>query len=65
MREGMETFGPQGQRAQSQHFLEEKQLKSSRQYYVCILGGISPKYGEFVASKEHSEVVGNSAPKVL
>lgn len=31
----------------------------------CMLGGISPKYGEFVASKEHSEVVGNSAPKVL
>ena len=32
---------------------------------VCMLGGITPKYRELVASKEHSEVVGNSAPKVL
>ena len=30
-----------------------------------MLGSIPPKYRELVVSKEHSEVVGNSAPKVL
>ena len=29
------------------------------------IGGIPPKYRELVASKEHSDVVGKSAPKVL
>ena len=30
-----------------------------------MLGGIPPKYRELVASKGHSDVVGNTAPKVL
>ena len=30
-----------------------------------MLGGIPPKYRELVASKELSDVVGYSAPKVL
>lgn len=53
-----------GKSMQWPHFNGGEQVKSPRQYDVYARG-IPPKYREFVAPDKHSEVVGNSALKVL
>ena len=56
------TAGPKG--AVLAFFWRKNRL-SLHANIVSMLGGIPPKYREFVAAYKHSEVVGNSAPKVL
>ena len=65
MRRKRRTVAPFiGQQGAVPHFLEENRL-SLHAIIMSMQGGIFPIYGEFVASKEHSEVAGSSAPKVL